>query len=264
MAINPNELVLDRVRSLSFSDLTDGSVLLRLTSIEGSSLETTSTTEEVVDAIGSLVTTLYRSKRAKFSGSNSLFSLDLAAAQFGSAKEVAATGNAITIPANEIKTITNGTVVLTHVPVGTPSAEIKYIYALNTDGSIGNKYTVAATASAKDFTVDAASKTITVPTGLTGDIYVEYNYTSESAVKVTNNVEDFPVDGRLVADVIFRNKCNSNIVYAGKIIAAKSKLNPATVTLGMTSTGKHPFEFTMLKDTCNDSGELFSIIVAED
>lgn len=264
MAINPNELVIDRVRSLSFSDLTDGTVLLRLTSIEDPSLETTSTGEEVVDAIGALITTLYRAKRGKFSGSNSLFSLDLTAAQFGSTKQVASAGSAITVPADEILTISDTTATLSHVPVGTASAEVKYIYALNTDGSIGKKYAVAATASATEFSIVAATKTITVPTGLTGNIYVEYNYSSESAVKVANNTDGFPVDGKLVANVIFRNKCNSNIVYAGKIIAAKAKLNPESINLALKSDGKHPFEFTMLKDACDEKAELFSIIVAED
>ena len=47
MAINVNELILDRVRSLIFTDLSDGSVLGRLTKLEDPSLQTTSEADEV-------------------------------------------------------------------------------------------------------------------------------------------------------------------------------------------------------------------------
>ena len=38
--MNVNELILDRVRSLVFTDLNDGSVIGRLTSLEDPSLQT--------------------------------------------------------------------------------------------------------------------------------------------------------------------------------------------------------------------------------
>ena len=69
----------------------------------------------------------------------------------------------------------------------------------------------------------------------------------------------------MVIYAYFKDKCNENIVYSGKIICPKAKLNPEQVELALTSTGKHAFEFTMMKDYCADEGddELFAIIVAE-
>ena len=61
----------------------------------------------------------------------------------------------------------------------------------------------------------------------------------------------------------FRDKCNENLVYSGVIIANKAKLNPESVELALTSTGKHAFEFQMMRDYCDEEAELFSIIVAE-
>jgi hypothetical protein len=54
-------------------------------------------------------------------------------------------------------------------------------------------------------------------------------------------------------------------VYSGKIICPKAKLNPEQVELALTSTGKHAFEFQMMRDYCAEEGadELFSIIVSE-
>ena len=72
MAFNKNELILDKVRSLTAHDLSTGEMLFRLTSLEDPSLSCTAEGEEIVDAIGALITTLYRAKKATFSASNSL------------------------------------------------------------------------------------------------------------------------------------------------------------------------------------------------
>ena len=148
MAFNVNELIIDRVRSLTAHDLSNGEMLFRLTSLEDPSLACQAEGEEVVDAIGALITTLYRAKKATFSASNSLMSLDLAAAQFGAQKEVAAAEKKIVVPTSEIVTVEKDAteVTLKKAPVG----EVKYIYALN-NNEIATRYTAASAASATEF-----------------------------------------------------------------------------------------------------------------
>ena len=127
MAFNKNELILEKVRSLVAHDLSTGELLFRLTSLEDPSLQCTAEGEEVTDAIGSLITTLYRAKKATFSATNSLISLDLAAAQYGAKKEIAETDKKIVDYTYEIIDVANGTteITLKHVPV---KDSIKYIY----------------------------------------------------------------------------------------------------------------------------------------
>ena len=259
MAFNKNELILDKVRSLTAHDLSTGEMLFRLTSLEDPSLSCTAEGEEVVDAIGALITTLYRAKKATFSASNSLISLDLAAAQFGTKKEVASKDGKITVPTYEILTVAEGTtdVTLKNIPVST----VSYIYALE-NGEIATRYAVGAAASATEFVIDEAGK-ITVPTGLTGKIYVEYSYESENANRIINKTSQFPEACSMKIFAYFRDKCNENLVYSGVIVSPKAKLNPEQVELALTSTGKHGFEFQMMRDYCDDEAELFSIIVAE-
>ena len=86
---NKNEVVLEKIKQASLYDLETGILLNRLTSIEDPSLNTTAEKEDVVDAQGNTITEIYRAKKATFGGSNSLFSLDLAASQFGAKKVVA-------------------------------------------------------------------------------------------------------------------------------------------------------------------------------
>lgn len=278
---NKNELILDKVRSLAAHDLATGQLLFRLTSLEEPTLQCTAEGEEITDAIGSVITTLYRAKKAIFSATNSLISLDLAAEQYGAKKQIAGLKNytygeeadataKILDYTYEIKTIgADGTITLDHKA----SNEIKYIYSIE-NNEIGTMYTASAVVSGSDpeatattFVADSTGDVtkITVPTGLTGKVYVEYQYETLDAIRISNKASEFPRAVSLVVYAYFKDRCNENLVYSGKIICPKAKLNPEQVELALTSTGKHAFEFTMMKDYCAEEGddELFAIIVAQ-
>ena len=266
---NPNELILDRVRSLTAHDPANNELLFRLTSLEEPSLQVTSEGEEVTDAVGAIITTLYRSTRATFSATNSLFSLDLAAEQFGAKKQIAGLkdltyGNEVDANAvindyiYEILPIADGKIKLAHKP----NAEIKYIYTIE-NNNIGTRYAAGTEASATEFVYSDETQEITVPTGVTGKIYVEYTFDTANAVRVTKKTSKYPRMVSLVIYCYFKDVCNENLVYSVKIIANKAKLNPEQVEIALTSTGKHAFDFVMLKDYCEDDADLFSIIVSE-
>ena len=262
MALNINELVLDRVRSLTLHDLTDGSMICRLTQLAEPSLNCTAEGEEVTDALGSRITTMYRAKSAALTASNALFSLDLAAAQYGTKKEVADTDAEILDYTYEILTIgasDSAGVNLAHTPAN--ADEIRYAYEL-VNGGIGRTFTAGAAASATEFQVTAGK--IIPPTGFTGQLYVEYTFENENAVKVHNSASNFPEACSAIAYVIFRDVCNESIVYSGKIVIPKAKLNPESIEIALTSTGQHPFELQINRDYCDEvNATLFDIIVAE-
>ena len=270
MAFNKNELILDKVRSLTTHDLETNELLFRLTSLEDPSLSCTAEGEEIVDAIGALITTLYRAKKATFSASNSLISLDLAAAQYGAKKVVAGEtkdedGNIIaptvTDYTYEILKVDGTAVTLANKP---NVDSIKYIYSIE-NNEIGTAYKAGSTASDTEFVV-SADGVITLPTTVTtGKVYVEYTYENANAVRVVNKASNFPSACSMVIYAYFKDVCNENLTYSGKIICPKAKLNPEQVELALTSTGKHAFEFTMMRDYCSEEGEdeLFSIIISQ-
>lgn len=270
MAFNPNELILDRVRQLTAHDLETGEILLRLTQLEDPTLSTSAEGEEVTDAVGALITTMYRAKQATFSATNSLLSLDLAAAQYGTKKMEASDESKFVDYAYEIlpvvaekdadgNPIAPATVKLSHTPI---EGSVGYVYVIE-NNEIKKSYPAdAADADEKKASV-AADGTITLPTPVTsGKIYVEYNFENSEAVKIINSAENFPTAVSVVIHALFRDVCNENKLYAGKIICHKAKLNPESIEMTLTSTGKHPFEFRMLKDYCSEDAELFTIIVS--
>lgn len=262
MAFNKSELILDRVRNMVAYDLTTGEMLFRLTSLEDSSLNCTAEGEEVTDAVGAVITTLYRAKKAEFTATNSLISLDLAAAQYGTQKEVGTATKKITDYTYEILDFPEGTTeaTLKHAPTN----DIKWAYSV-VDGGIGESFKAAAAASEKEFVIAKESGKVTAPTGFVGKLYVDYQYETENAVRIVNSASKFPEACKAVIHAYFRDKCNENILYSGKIIIPKGKLNPESIELALTSTGKHAFTMGIQKDYCSDEGEdeLFSIIVAE-
>lgn len=255
---NKNEVVLEKIKQASLYDLEDGRLLNRLTSIEDPSLNTSVEKEEVTDAQGETITEIYKAKKATFGGSNSLFSLDLAASQFGATKEVASAENKIINYMAETMTIVDGAVKLSRTPV---ENSIKYIYIIE-GGEIGESYAVGAAAT-KDEAVVAEDGTITVPTSVKeGKVYVEYAYESEEAVRVVNRAGEYPTAGKLVILALFRDKCTDKVIL-GSIICPKAKLNPESVELSLTPTGKHAFEYTMMKDFCSDDDKLFEIVLSK-
>ena len=254
---NKNELILDRVRSLSYNDLETRQMLFRLTSLEDSSLSCTAEGEEITDAIGSLITTLYRAKKASFSATNSLFSFTLLGEQYGATKEVATEDKAILDRTYDILNVADGKITLSQTPKG----DIKYIYGM-AEGEVATVYKVGVEATT-NFSI--VGKEITVPTeAKETKFYVEYDFENNNAMKITNRASEFPRAGYVVIYAYFKDKCNENKRYSGKIICPKAKLNPSQIDTALTSTGKHPFELTMMKDYCYENDELFTVIISQE
>lgn len=268
---NKNEVVLEKVKQASLYDLESGILLNRLTMIEDPTLNTTAEKEEVLDAQGETITEIYRAKKATFSGNNSLLSLDLAASQFGTAKEVASADKKIVNYIAETLPIAEGKVKLSNVPV---KDGIAYIYIIE-GGEIGESIAIGATAADASTGADgepipetavvANDGTITLPPArqnASGKVYVEYPYESEEAVRIVNKSGEYPKAGKLVILALFRDKCTDKTIL-GSIICPKAKLNPESIDLSLTPTGKHPFEYTMMKNYCDDEAELFEIVLSK-
>ena len=86
---NPNELVLEKIRVVEEYDPSTDEITGRYTQIESPVLSTSADEQEVTDAMGANIMSFYNAQKGTFKFDNSVFSLDLAANQFGSKKIVA-------------------------------------------------------------------------------------------------------------------------------------------------------------------------------
>lgn len=162
--------------------------------------------------MGTPIATFYRAKSAEFSAENALFDMNLMATQLGTKKKVASSTSKITAPAMESFTVEAG---LKHELKHAPKTAPTEIYALNDDSTFGTKYTAGTAASATEFSI--AGSTITLPTGIAvgTEMFVMYEYETESAVEVVNSATNFPVGCKFVMEVLGCDVCDqTNLVYA--------------------------------------------------
>lgn len=265
MAFNPNELVLEKIRAVEEYDIATNELVGRYTQIEDPSLKTSADAQEVTDAMGATIQTFYNAQKGTFDFTNSVFSLDLAASQFGSKKVVADTDNKLRMPVSEVLNIgSDHTVTLKYVPVGATGAEIKYVKVINGDNTYGKTYEVNATPADGKFTLDASAKKITLPEDVTGRVFVNYERETENAVQVVKKTDGVPEVKTLLIHAIFHSICNQNIVYAGVIRCPRAQIDPSSVELSLKMDGKHSASYILQKEYCNEDGELFQILVSED
>ena len=225
MAINLNNFVIDRVLRGVAQSHTDDSVLFAMTQIQNPSLTCSSESVDAVDALGTPVSTFYRSKNAEFSAENAMFDMNLMAVQVGAEKKVASSTNKILVPAFE--KISGATAVaLKHTPKTLPS----YCYALNGDGTLGTKYTKADTASATAFSIatSGGATTVTPPTGLAADteLLIIYEYESEEGVSVANSAKKFPKGCKFTLEVLGCDVCDQTNLLFAYLVFPNFKLSP--------------------------------------
>lgn len=264
MAFSSDNFIIDRALGGSMFSLANGDLLWTIDQIENPDMKITSTTDEVTDATGGTIAIFNRAKKAEFTGSNSLLNLGLAAAQFGTSKTIAASGSTVLTPKIEYFTTTTGqtSYVLAQTPVGTTGAEVKSIYGISSGQYNSTKYSVGAAASATEFKIDATTKTITLPTGLDAgtQMFVRYDYASQTATAIENDATNFPTAGEFVLQVIGHLGCDKTTVYVANVVMPNAELK-SEVDLKFESKGKHPFSIQAMQDFCDPKKQLFRVIL---
>ena len=262
---NPNELIIERIRSVEEYDPETKELIGRYTQIEDPSLQLSADGTDVTDALGAPITTFYRAQSGTFGFSNSLFSMDLFASQAGAKKELASSESKFTVPVSEVIAIgSDHTVTLKYEPVGVKGSEVKYVKVINSNNTFGKTYVVSAEAGDGKFILDAKSKKITLPSDVTGNVFVHYERETSEAARVTKTTESIPEVRTLNVHVIFHDPCNINKIIAGMLIMPRAQVDPSSVEVNLTSDGKHAVSYLLRKNFCQEDGELVSIVVTND
>lgn len=144
------------------------------------------------------------------------------ATQLGTAKKVASSGSKITAPAMESFTYGTGTYELKHAPKAAPNE----IYVLNGDSTFGKKFVKGTAASDSEFAI--TNKTLALPTGLaaTDELFVMYDYETDSAVEVVNSATEFPVGCKFIMEVLGCDVCDQTTLVHAYVIFNNFKLSP--------------------------------------
>ena len=187
MALNLSNFIVDRVIS-GVGYRSDDSVLFKLDQCQNTSITCGSESTDIVDNVGSPIMTLYRSKTCEISGENAILDFNLTAVQMGKEKTIATETATIVAPAQEVFEAKGGKYELKNTPNAAPA----FLYALNNDSSLGEKYALGTAASATEFSVEG--KEITLPPGVVDgtQMFVSYEYNATSGIEIVNSAKDFP------------------------------------------------------------------------
>lgn len=260
MALNIDNLVINRALSGSMLNKSTGEAYYSLNQITEPSLECTGETVYSVDAQGIKVAAFDRSKEASLSGSNAFVNMGLAAAQWGSDKKVASNSEKIVVPVREVIAVASGTATLSATPA---IGEIVSVSVMTKDGGIGETLSQADAAAAGKFKIEGT--TITVETASVPDgtnLVVLYKKESEEAIMIENRADCFAKGGEFWLEVMFVDPCDTNVEYHGFLVFPNAKMSNET-TIDFNNEATHGFTIEAMQDYCDPEKKLFYMVVSK-
>lgn len=261
MAHNLNNIVVDRVLRGVFSDKNDN-IIFSLNQVQDLSMNQTSESMEVKDALGVSILELMRSKALEVSANNAIYDFSLLAAQYGTAKVEASADVKVLTPMMEtVEVVANKTEYnLKHTPKNAPVA----IYAMNGDSTLGAKYAKGTSASATEFAIEGAK--ITVPTGLAAgtELFVMYEYEAENAIEIVNSAKNFAKLGKMTFEILAYDVCDPETKLFGYLIMPRFQLsNDFDWSIGGDSQ-QHAFSGKAMVDYCDKEKTMVKVVVVDD
>lgn len=260
MALNLSNFIVDRVIS-GVGYRSDDSVLFKLDQCQNTSITCGSESTDIVDNVGSPIMTLYRSKTCEISGENAILDFNLTAVQMGKEKTIATESATIVAPAQEVFEVKKD--VTKYNLKNTPIAAPAFLYALNNDSSLGEKYALGTSASATEFTVEG--KEITIPEGIKEgtQMFVSYEYNATSGIEIVNSAKDFPKSCKLVLRVLGYNPCNKDNKLGAYVIFPSFEMSP-DFDLSLNAGETQSWSGKASQDFCSRDKRLMSIIVVDE
>lgn len=267
MAHNLNNIIVDRVLRGVFSDKNDN-IIFSLNQIQDLSMNQTSESQEITDALGVSIMELMRSKALEVSANNAIYDFGLLSAQYGTDKvEV---GTKMAVPAMETFEVDGTEHKLNHTPVAVGEDKdgnpiyVSAIYELNGDSTLGKKYEKATSADADHFAY--ADGVISVPTDLKAgtEMFVMYEYETDNAIEIVNKANEFAKMGKMTFEILAYDVCDPETKLFGYLILPRFQLsNDFDWSVGGDSQ-QHAFGGKAMVDYCAKDKKMCRIVIVDD
>lgn len=264
---NLNNIIIDRVLRGIFSDKNDN-IIFALNQVQNLSLNSTSESQEVVDALGVSIMEIMRSKAIEASAENAIYDFGLLAAQYGTEKVEASADKKIVTPRMETFEAPaadgEGKVkyTLKHTPKSAPTA----IYELNGDSTLGVKYAKSATTDATATEFAYADGVISLPTGVAAgtDMFVMYEYETENAIEVINRADQFAKMGKMTFEILAYDVCDPETKLFGYLTLPRFQLsNDFDWSIGGDNQ-VHNFGGKAHVDYCAKDKQMVRVVLVDD
>jgi hypothetical protein len=255
--LNLSNFIVDRVISGVGYNSKD-EVILKMDQCQNTSITCGSEATDIVDNVGSPIMTLYRSKTCEISGENAILDFNLTSIQMGAEKKVASEGKPVLAPAQEVFDAAT-TYTLKHEPKTKPA----FLYSLNNDSSMGEKYALGTAASDTEFSIEG--KEITLPTGIAPgtQMFISYEYEATTAVEIVNSAKNFPKSMKLVLRVLGYNPCNKDNKLGAFVIFPSFEMSP-DFDLALNAGEAQSWSGKASQDFCSKDKSLMRLVVVDE
>lgn len=217
---------LKKIRRVRINDIATGEHRVTLNDFQTAQFTGSQNTVYADGSDGAHLAAFDTTKVAGFNGTNGAIDSGYIAMQVGSDEVEIANGTGVSLRA-ELVTADGESVTLPHKARGQEGNEIGFIYAADSNGMPGQSYQQGSVASETEFSYDAASKAITLPTGKfkAGEtVIVDYNPKFTKYNQIDNDSNKFSMTGRVIVDAWFTDLCTELDVPL-QVVMEKGKIS---------------------------------------
>ena len=215
------------------------------------------------DANGNVIATITKGKSCTVSFATPVYDLNIIAAQNGTTKKIAGTGDVTSLVSPNFEEFEIGaeqtTVVLQNKAIdGTFSVQ-----TLTSDGSLKDIFKVGDSTSAGTVTYTDSTKTITFNAGdiSKGDIVlIKYEYNATEAVGFTASANDFPNAGRMYVEVEGFDICDQSTKIYGYYRFPTAKMKSSYQT-DIKLDATYNIEMDCAVEYCDKEKQFYSFVI---
>lgn len=266
--MNINSFICRKIRNVETYDPETDIIQSKYPSVEEGKITMSCEGTETTDVDGATIETIYKAHKATFEGNLSTPSLDLLSAQMGSEKEIATDSLPINVPFSHTFKIENNKVVL--IEGYEPKDNIfKNVVLAQGRDQFSTRFELgtldeSGTVEEGKYAYDSTTRTITLPEGTTGELFVNFLMSSKEAIKLAKKSDGIPKYQKIIINAYFSDPCDSNKLYSGVIVADRAQIDPSSIEIALQSDTKHGFKYNMTKDYCSEDANLFEVYVYKD
>lgn len=253
--MNVNDIAITSLEEISCFDIVTGAYLFTLDELQSASIANSEEKQDITGKQGRKLTSLKKNKTVTVSGTNGLVSGGLYEQQVGNKFEKKATE----VKWTDYLTVATNAATTNFTAVGTEGAEIRAVYAKNSDGTLGTPLTQGAEAAEGTFAYDPTTKKLTFVGLADGTEIVVYYMRKIQANTLENLSDKYSGKCAMYIDALGEDKC-ANIYRIQYYIPKADFSGEFSLEMGDNQT-VHSFEAEALAGGCGGTAALWTYTI---
>lgn len=257
MNININDITITSIETIMAFDIATGDFKFTLDELQNATIAQSQEKTDITGKQGRKLSSLKRNKAVTISGTNGLVSAGLLELQTGSKFNKKDT----TVMWTDYLTVSSNKATTSYTAVGTTGNEIESVYIKNSNGTLGEELTQAATAADGQFAYNPQTKAITFADNAIADgtEIVVFYFRKINANVLENMSDTYSEKCTLYIDAFGEDTCAN--VYRIQFYVPKADFDGNFELAMGDSQAVHSFEAEALAGSCGGSGAYWTYTI---